>query len=197
MSDATPRTLITATLSVRRGYEAIEFYKAAFGATVLHQVGDASNVVARLAVNGAEFWLSDESPEHLNFSPETLGGCSVRMLLMTDDPDAVCARAVAAGAYAGRAGVRGARLAHRPHPRPVRAPLGNRAGAVNATSRAAAPWVEGRCGSAPWVETHGIEPPEKPDPIVEPLILRLSKHALSQVEGDERRRRQRRSVDKE
>ena len=98
MSDTAPRTLITATLSVRRGSEAIEFYKTAFGATVLHQVGDASNVVARLAVNGAEFWLSDESPENLNFSPETLGGCSVRMLLMTDDPDAVCARAVAAGA---------------------------------------------------------------------------------------------------
>ena len=98
MPDARPRTLITATLSVRRGYEAIEFYKAAFGATVLHQVGDAENVVARLEVNGAEFWLSDESPENLNFSPETLGGCSVRMLLMTDDPDALCARAVAAGA---------------------------------------------------------------------------------------------------
>lgn len=30
-------------------------------------------VVARLAIEGAEFWLSDKSPEHGNFSPESLG----------------------------------------------------------------------------------------------------------------------------
>ena len=29
--------------------------------------------MARLSVDGAEFWLSDESPEHSNFSPESLG----------------------------------------------------------------------------------------------------------------------------
>jgi len=49
-------------------------------------------------VEGAEFWLSDESPEHGNFSPESLGGGSVRMILTVADPDAVFARAVAAGA---------------------------------------------------------------------------------------------------
>jgi PhnB protein len=83
---------------VRRGTAAIEFYKAAFGARELLRVGDESSVVARLAVDGAEFWLADESQEHLNFSPETLGGCSVRMLLMVDDPEAVCERAVECGA---------------------------------------------------------------------------------------------------
>jgi uncharacterized glyoxalase superfamily protein PhnB len=46
----------------------------------------------------AAFWVAEESGEHLNFSPESLGGCSVRMLMMTDDPHAVCAKAVAAGA---------------------------------------------------------------------------------------------------
>jgi PhnB protein len=51
-----------------------------------------------LAVDGAEFWVADESPEHLNFSPESLGGCSVRMLVIVEDPDAVCAQAIAAGA---------------------------------------------------------------------------------------------------
>ena len=74
------------------------FYKTAFNATELHRVGDETGVVARLSVDGAEFWVSDESPEHLNFSPESLGGCSVRMLLMVEDPDTVCDRAVAAGA---------------------------------------------------------------------------------------------------
>ena len=91
--------MITATLSVRLGAAAVEFYKAAFGAIELHRV-DAPDgtVVSELSVDGAEFWVSDESPPHLNFSPETLGGCSVRMLLTVADPDAVCARAVAAGA---------------------------------------------------------------------------------------------------
>lgn len=93
------KTSITATLSVRGGARAVDFYKAAFDAVETYRVdGDDGAVVARLSMAGAEFWVADESPEHLNFSPETLGGCSVRMLLIVVDPDAVCARAVAAGA---------------------------------------------------------------------------------------------------
>ncbi len=75
------------------------FYKAAFGATELFLLeGDDKGVVARMAIDGAQFWLSDESPEHANFSPETLGGGTVKMILEVDDPDAACARAIAAGA---------------------------------------------------------------------------------------------------
>ena len=93
------RTLITATLSVKNAPRAIDFYKDAFGAVELHRVdGGDGTAVARLSVSGAEFWVADESPEHLNFSPDSLGGCSVRMLLIVDDPDAVCSRAVAKGA---------------------------------------------------------------------------------------------------
>ena len=92
-------TVFSATLSVRGGARAVEFYKAAFGADELLRVeDDAGSVVAQLAVHGAAFWVADESPEHLNFSPQSLGGCSVRMLLIVEDPDAVCRRAVAAGA---------------------------------------------------------------------------------------------------
>ena len=54
--------------------------------------------VGRLSVGGAEFWVAEESKPHLNFSPETLGGCSVRMLLIVADPERVCQQAVAAGA---------------------------------------------------------------------------------------------------
>jgi len=54
-------------LSVRNGKRAIEFYKAAFGAGELFRVESESGaVVARLSVGKAEFWLADESPEHLN-----------------------------------------------------------------------------------------------------------------------------------
>jgi PhnB protein len=92
------KTAVTATLSVRNGARAVDFYKAAFGAAELHRVEGGGAVVAQLSVDGAEFWVADESPEHQNFSPQTLGGCSVRMLLLVDDPAAVCAQAVAAGA---------------------------------------------------------------------------------------------------
>jgi len=90
---------IAPMLSVRRGAKAIEFYKAAFGAGELFRVdAEDGSVVARLSVAGAEFWVADESPDHLNFSPETLGGGTVRMVMIVDDPDAAFDRAVAAGA---------------------------------------------------------------------------------------------------
>jgi len=88
-------------LSVRHGARAVEFYKTAFGAVEVYRVEDpGGSVVSRLAVDGAEFWLSDESPEHGNFSPESLGGGTVRMILTVPDPDAMFAQALAAGARA-------------------------------------------------------------------------------------------------
>ena len=55
-------------------------------------------MVARLSVRNAEFWVSDESPKHLNFSPESLGDGSVRMVMTVEDPDAAFERALTAGA---------------------------------------------------------------------------------------------------
>ncbi len=93
------KTTIAPMLSVRNGAKAVAFYKAAFGAGELFRLDDENGtVVARLAVEGAEFWVADESPEHLNFSPESLGGGTVRMVMVVEDPDAAFARAVAAGA---------------------------------------------------------------------------------------------------
>jgi PhnB protein len=90
---------IAPLLSVRRGADAIDFYHRAFGARELFRIEDEKGeVVARLAVDGSEFWLADESPKHANFSPESIGGSTVRMILVVEDPDAVFQRAVAAGA---------------------------------------------------------------------------------------------------
>ncbi len=97
---------VMAQLSVRHGRAAIEFYRAAFGAVDDYLVGGNDQneaVVAQLSVGGGTFWVSDESPEHANFSPESVGGATTKMLLIVEDPDAVIARAVTAGARLVRA----------------------------------------------------------------------------------------------
>jgi PhnB protein len=86
---------------VRRGREAVEFYKAAFGAVEVYRVGgtdEAEDVVSQLSVGNTSLWVSDESPPHKNFSPETLGGSTVRLLLVVEDPRATLERAVSLGA---------------------------------------------------------------------------------------------------
>lgn len=100
------KTSLSPMLSVRHGAKAVEFYKAAFGAGELFRIEAPDGaVVAQLSVGEAEFWVADESPEHKNFSPESLGaefrgGATVRMVMVVADPDAVFARAVKAGATA-------------------------------------------------------------------------------------------------
>jgi PhnB protein len=85
-------------LSVRNGKNAVRFYQAAFGALEVFRIeSESGEVVARLAIENAEFWVADESPENANFSPESLGGGTVRMILTVEDPDAVFDRAVVAG----------------------------------------------------------------------------------------------------
>lgn len=88
-------------LSVRGGLAAMDFYRAAFGAEVVYQVGgtaDNQSVVAQMSIEGASFWVADESPAHGNFSPESVGGSTTRMLLIVDNPQAAIDRAVGAGA---------------------------------------------------------------------------------------------------
>jgi len=98
------KTSISPMLSVRHGAKAVEFYKAAFGAGESFRLdAEDGSVVARLSVGESEFWVGDESPEHKNLSPESLGaefrgGATVRMVMIVGDPDAVFERAVKAGA---------------------------------------------------------------------------------------------------
>jgi PhnB protein len=84
-------------LSVADAEKAVEFYKAAFGAVELERLEDdaGSLQVAQLAIGTADFWVQLDPDTH----PRALGGrSSVRMILTVDDPDAVFARAVHAGA---------------------------------------------------------------------------------------------------
>jgi PhnB protein len=94
-----PHSSIAPWLTVACDAKAIEFYKSAFGASeVYRHDSPTGGTVARLSVDGAEFWVS-EDPENSPESPaQPLGGNSLRIILTVADPDTLFARALAAGA---------------------------------------------------------------------------------------------------
>ena len=96
-------TGIQPELWIERAAAAVAFYQAAFGARVLHQVGEGDDIVAQLAIGDAPFWVSSGGSQGPRFSPQAIGGTTGRTLLVTDDPDAVLSRAVQAGATAAAA----------------------------------------------------------------------------------------------
>jgi uncharacterized glyoxalase superfamily protein PhnB len=51
-----------------------------------------------MSIDGLRFFVVDENPAAFNVSPKALGGTTVRVSLIVDDPDAVAERALAAGA---------------------------------------------------------------------------------------------------
>ena len=74
------------------------FYRAAFGATVLHLVGEGEDIVAQLGVGDAAFWVAPASATMKRLSPRAIEGATSRTLLVVDDPDRVVQQAVRAGA---------------------------------------------------------------------------------------------------
>lgn len=93
-------TSIQPELWVSRGAQAVAFYQAAFGATVLHRVGEGEDIVAQLAIGNAAFWVSTAGSAGPRLNPAAIGGTTGRTLPVVDDPDAVFHRAVTAGATA-------------------------------------------------------------------------------------------------
>ena len=92
-------TQIVPFLTVRNARGAIDFYREAFGAEERSRLETPTGqIVAELLIDGEPVNLTDENPDGQNLSPETLGGTSVRVDLVVDDPDAVAQRAIAAGA---------------------------------------------------------------------------------------------------
>ena len=91
-------TSIQPELWVDRAGAAVAFYEAAFGASVLHRVGEGDEIVAQLAVGDAVFWVASAQSSMKRFSPQAIGGATSRTLLVADDPDAVLTQAVDAGA---------------------------------------------------------------------------------------------------
>jgi predicted enzyme related to lactoylglutathione lyase len=91
-------TSIQPELWVENAREALDFYAAAFGATVLHLVGDGDEIVAQLGVGDAAFWVAPASSTMKRLDPRAIDGATSRTLLVVDDPDTVAAQAVGAGA---------------------------------------------------------------------------------------------------
>jgi PhnB protein len=93
-----PMSPIQPELWVERPAAAVAFYEAAFGATVLHLVGEGDDIVAQLGVGDATFWVSAADADTGRCSPLAIGGATSRTLLVVDDPTGTAARAVDAGA---------------------------------------------------------------------------------------------------
>ena len=91
-------TSIQPQLWVDSPSEAVAFYEAAFGATVLHRVGDGDEIVAQLGLGDAAFWVAGTSAAMKRLSPRSIDGATSRTLLVVEDPDNVVRRAVGAGA---------------------------------------------------------------------------------------------------
>ncbi|HYU81982.1 MAG TPA: VOC family protein [Candidatus Polarisedimenticolia bacterium] len=90
---------LTPFLTVNDARAVVEFYKKAFGAIELsRQSTPTGQFIIEMSLEGARFYAVDENPAGFNLSPTTLGGTSVRMSLIVEDPDALADRAVAAGA---------------------------------------------------------------------------------------------------
>jgi PhnB protein len=85
-------------LWVENPREAVAFYEAAFGATVIHRVGDGDEIVAQLGVGDGAFWVAGTSAAMKRLSPLAIDGTTSRTLLVVEDPTGVVAQAVAAGA---------------------------------------------------------------------------------------------------
>jgi PhnB protein len=95
---STNMTSIQPELWVEAPSKALAFYEAAFGAKVLHLVGDGDDIVAQIGIGEAAFWIAPVSRSMKRLSPRDVDGATGRTLLVVDDPDSVLNMAVAAGA---------------------------------------------------------------------------------------------------
>jgi uncharacterized glyoxalase superfamily protein PhnB len=93
-------TQISPMLAVSDPAAAIEFYTRAFGARELWRIGEPPEV-AGMTVDGAPFFLARQTPSRGTVAPGEAAHTTVRIELFVDDPAAVQARAIAAGAHEG------------------------------------------------------------------------------------------------
>ena len=99
-ADQRPSSGLTPHIAIpdKRGSEAIDFYKQAFGATEVVRVPAEDGVRflhAHVHINGASLMLHDDFPEYSGSAMSAPTGTTLH--LHVDDTDAWFARAIAAG----------------------------------------------------------------------------------------------------
>jgi PhnB protein len=91
-------TAIEPWLTVSDARLALSFYSSAFDAKEKYRLeGENNSLVLQLSVDGANFWLNDGTRAKPD-QQMILGGGSVRMILITANPEKIFAKAIAAGA---------------------------------------------------------------------------------------------------
>ena len=95
-----PSTFFAPHLTVINVYDAMEFYKKAFGAIELRKWTnpDGSVHVAELSIDNAMFHLHEETKREDQLSPSTVRATTSLIGIFVDDPHSFVKRAVEAGA---------------------------------------------------------------------------------------------------
>ncbi len=87
-------------LAAKDASAALAFYKDAFGAEELYRLNGPDGRIghAEFTINGARLMISDEYPDFGALSPQTIGGCPVKLHIYVENADDTIARAAKAGA---------------------------------------------------------------------------------------------------
>lgn len=95
---------VTPYLVVHDGAAAIDFYKRAFGAKEMFRMDGPGGKVAHaeIQIGDSRVMLADEVPDMKAFSPRSVGGTPVSLLIYVEDVDTVYATAIKAGGAATR-----------------------------------------------------------------------------------------------
>ncbi|HEX8824177.1 MAG TPA: VOC family protein [Archangium sp.] len=90
---------LTPYIALRDAAKAIEFYKAALGATELYRLPMPGGKIghAELQIGDSRLMLSDEMPEWGNKSAKGYGGTPVGLCIYSENVDALAERFVKAG----------------------------------------------------------------------------------------------------
>jgi PhnB protein len=91
---------VTPYLIVDGGVKALDFYKAAFGATEIMRMEQPNGKLghAEIRIGNSIIMMADEHPQMGYRGPKALGGTPVSILLYVEDVDTVAAKVVKEGA---------------------------------------------------------------------------------------------------
>ena len=86
-------------MTVSHGKEAVDFYKQAFKASLVNSFDiSEGKISAVLEIHGATFYVGDEEPKNGNYAPGKMNNNPVRIILETQDADALFVNAMNLGA---------------------------------------------------------------------------------------------------